>query len=75
MTPEQQGEVNSIRDWVVVLTMLAAALGALSILLMWIWADWGWIGLTASLSIAAFSIWRAERQIEKHRETRGHNEH
>lgn len=70
MTVDEQGEINSIRDWVVVLTMLAAVLGALSIVLLWIWEDWGLLGITFALSLAAFAIWRAERQIEQHRSAR-----
>jgi hypothetical protein len=59
---------EDIKTWAVVLTMLAAVLGLLSLVLMWIWEDFGWLGLTIALAMAAIGMWRAERDVAEEKD-------
>lgn len=62
--------ITLIRDWVAVVVLVGFALSVTSALLiavsglLWgLWSDYGWIGLTLSLLIMAFGMWRAERDV------------
>lgn len=63
LSPALRAQGDRIRDWVAVVVLLGVALSVLSVLLMWIWTDWGWLGLTFSLFMTAFGVWHAENDV------------